>query len=353
MLTPQEVSSRAFTRAPFNGYNMAMVDEFLDELTEDYTALYKENANLKAKMKVMVEKVEEYRETEDNMRAALLSAQRMADSIVKDAEARRSEILSGVEAEVRETTENARKELQSLEERLASGREELARFVRESRAMCEKELAFLDGLTEAPAAAPGTIAKDAIASIEEKVRGAFEAIEERKAAQEKNAAQSRNAAPAAETPSAVPASAAVELDAAAESSETPAVQPDASAEKADGSPDSAEKSTDQPADSPKESADTPQTAADTPETAPDAPETAAESPDPAPVSEEKPAGTPQDAPAGTSAAPEAAAVEKAASPVEPHREKPVAAKRERRKSSGRIQLEELKFKKSDRDEGKK
>ena len=52
MLTPQEVSGRAFSKAAFGGYNMAMVDEFLDELTDDYTALYKENAALKAKLKV-------------------------------------------------------------------------------------------------------------------------------------------------------------------------------------------------------------------------------------------------------------------------------------------------------------
>ena len=49
MLTPQEVSGRAFSKAAFGGYNMAMVDEFLDELTDDYTSLYKENAALQAK----------------------------------------------------------------------------------------------------------------------------------------------------------------------------------------------------------------------------------------------------------------------------------------------------------------
>ena len=62
---PQEVSTHSFAKASFGGYNMAMVDEFLDELTDDYTALYKENAALKAKLKVLVEKVEEYRATED------------------------------------------------------------------------------------------------------------------------------------------------------------------------------------------------------------------------------------------------------------------------------------------------
>ena len=78
MLTPQEVSNHAFAKAVMGGYNMAMVDEFLDELTDDYTSLYKENAALKAKMKVLVDKVEEYRSTEDAMRAALLTAQKMA-----------------------------------------------------------------------------------------------------------------------------------------------------------------------------------------------------------------------------------------------------------------------------------
>ena len=90
MLTPQEVSTHSFSKASFGGYNMAMVDEFLDELTDDYTALYKENAALKAKLKVLGEKVEEYRATEDSMRATLLTAQRMADSIVKEAEQKRN-----------------------------------------------------------------------------------------------------------------------------------------------------------------------------------------------------------------------------------------------------------------------
>lgn len=85
MLTPQEVSNHAFAKAVMGGYNMAMVDEFLDELTDDYTSLYKENAALKAKMKVLVDKVEEYRSTEDAMRAALLTAQKMADSMVAEA----------------------------------------------------------------------------------------------------------------------------------------------------------------------------------------------------------------------------------------------------------------------------
>ena len=99
MLTPQEVSNHAFAKAVMGGYNMAMVDEFLDELTDDYTSLYKENAALKAKMKVLVDKVEEYRSTEDAMRAALLTAQKMADSMVAEAEEKKKSLLENAESE--------------------------------------------------------------------------------------------------------------------------------------------------------------------------------------------------------------------------------------------------------------
>ena len=142
MLTPQEVSTHAFSKAVMGGYNMAMVDEFLDELTDDYTALYKENAALKAKLKVLVEKVEDYRATEDSMRATLLTAQKMADSIVHEAEAKRDEILAQAETSAREKIGQLRQEVEAAEERLHQGQRDLAQFIAASREICEKELKF-------------------------------------------------------------------------------------------------------------------------------------------------------------------------------------------------------------------
>ena len=84
MYTPQEVSEKTFPKSSglSSGYSMTAVDEFLDGLTEDYTALYKDNTTLKAKLKVLAEKVEEYRATEDAMRSTLLAAQKMAAQMV-------------------------------------------------------------------------------------------------------------------------------------------------------------------------------------------------------------------------------------------------------------------------------
>ena len=75
MISPQELQNKKFEKAVFGGYDMAGIDEFLDVLIPDYTALYKENMNLKNKMKVLVDKIEEYRSVDEEMRKALYSAQ--------------------------------------------------------------------------------------------------------------------------------------------------------------------------------------------------------------------------------------------------------------------------------------
>ena len=149
MLTPQEVSERAFQKANFGGYNMAQVDEFLDILTGDYSALYNENAVLKNKMKVLVDKVEEYRSTEEAMRKALMAAQRMADDLVKEAERKKADMLAQVERESRERVAAIEQDIQAEEYRLKQAQQETASFVEKVRALHMQEaeyLAQLEGL---------------------------------------------------------------------------------------------------------------------------------------------------------------------------------------------------------------
>ena len=155
MMTPQEVSEHAFAKASFGGYNMAMVDEFLDLLTEDYTALYKENAVLKSKMKVLVDKVEEYRSTEDAMRKALLTAQRMADEMVAEAEQKRNTMLQSVDAEVRTRRNQLVQEVANEEGRLEAARKATAAYVAKLKELYQHEMDYLRSLDQftAPVAA--------------------------------------------------------------------------------------------------------------------------------------------------------------------------------------------------------
>ena len=94
MFTPQQIDQISFNKATFGGYNMDEVDAFLEPLTEDYVTLYKENALLKSKMRVLVGKLEEYRKNEASMKEAVANAQKTCDQMVLEAQQKCEKMLS-------------------------------------------------------------------------------------------------------------------------------------------------------------------------------------------------------------------------------------------------------------------
>ena len=97
MFTPQEIQEQTFSKAVFGGYDMQQVDDFLEPLTEDYIALYKENSVLKSKMKILVEKLEEYRGQEAAMKKTMAEAQAKCDKMLADAKAQCSAMVQTAE----------------------------------------------------------------------------------------------------------------------------------------------------------------------------------------------------------------------------------------------------------------
>lgn len=178
MLTPQEAESHVFPKSSFGGYNMLQVDTFLDSLIEDYRTLYQENASLKNKMKVLVDKVEEYRATEDAMRMTLHSAQKMADAMIKEGEAQKQaaidQTVAAVEARSQEVRaqmeqeeqavlaqlEQAKTDLANEQARLSAARAATTAYIAQLKDLYTKQIQYIGSLsnltagTPAPAAAP-------------------------------------------------------------------------------------------------------------------------------------------------------------------------------------------------------
>ena len=92
MITPQQIDQISFSQAR-HGYDMEQVDKILEPLTEDYVTLYKENALLKSKMRVLVGKLEEYRKNEANSKDAVESAKRSAERMIQEAEAKCAQMM--------------------------------------------------------------------------------------------------------------------------------------------------------------------------------------------------------------------------------------------------------------------
>ncbi len=148
MLTPQEISGKEFVKAVFGGYDMSAVDDFLETLTADYSALYKENAILKSKIKVLVEKVEEYRTTDDAMRMALLTAQRMSDEITAEAKKKSEEMLKQADNDVRGRQAEMKNKFADEEERLKAIKSETSKYIKASQEILRQHSQFLSKLEE-------------------------------------------------------------------------------------------------------------------------------------------------------------------------------------------------------------
>ncbi len=173
MFTPQEVQSQKFEKAVFGGYDMAAVDEFLEQLTVDYATLYKENAVLKNKLKVLVDSLEEYRSVDDSMRKALLSAQKMASQTVEEAKRDARKIVEEAEGSASARKRAAAAEAEEEERRLREAKRRTAAFLLETKRRYQQQLDALERIPEikvdepaaAPAASPVADAAEEIGNI--------------------------------------------------------------------------------------------------------------------------------------------------------------------------------------------
>lgn len=145
MITAQDIREKTFAKS-FNGYSMSQVDEFLDELAADISAMSKENAALTAKMRVLVEKIEEYRQTEDSMRLALLSAQKMGAQVESEAQKKADEIVAQARETATRLTRHATQGIANEEAKLEEAKKATARFIEHMQLVCEKQLEFYDKL---------------------------------------------------------------------------------------------------------------------------------------------------------------------------------------------------------------
>ena len=156
MFTPQQIDQISFGRSTFGGYDMQQVDEFLEPLTEDYVTLYKENALLKSKMRVLVGKLEEYRKNEASMKEAIINAQNTCDKMIRDAEIKASQMLSGASAAAVAATPDTDAMVAAEDARVEEARKVAAAKIDELQEQLRSCIQALDRIksANAPAQAP-------------------------------------------------------------------------------------------------------------------------------------------------------------------------------------------------------
>ncbi len=113
MVTPNDISERTLSTAP-QGYDIDETNAFLNEIAESYAAVYAENKELYRKLEVLAEKVEEYRDDEETIKEAVITAQKTAATLKKNAKEKSEKIMSDSAASAHRTVLNAKDKAEKL-----------------------------------------------------------------------------------------------------------------------------------------------------------------------------------------------------------------------------------------------
>ena len=94
MITPLDIENKKFSKQMMNGYSVEEVDDFLDDLTADYSKNYKEATELRAKVEELTNSLEHYKSIEATLQNTLVMAQKTADDIKNVAKQQADQIVN-------------------------------------------------------------------------------------------------------------------------------------------------------------------------------------------------------------------------------------------------------------------
>ena len=126
MITSQDIINKNFEKSKMFGYRPDEVDDFLDSVVKTIQELESEKQELQRKIEVLNEKLEEYREDESSLRTALVGAQKLGDSMVKEAHQKADAILKEANFQAEQIVYNARRREESQREGLERSKQKSA-----------------------------------------------------------------------------------------------------------------------------------------------------------------------------------------------------------------------------------
>jgi len=120
MITPLDIENKKFSKQMMNGYNVEEVDEFLDQIMQDYETNYKEVALMKTKVDELNNALNHYKNIESTLQNTLVMAQSTAEEVKNVAKQQADQIIAEAQKEaenlVKNSKEDAEKALEQIEQ---------------------------------------------------------------------------------------------------------------------------------------------------------------------------------------------------------------------------------------------
>ena len=120
MITPLDIENKKFSKQMMNGYNVEEVDEFLDQIMQDYETNYKELALTKSKIDELNNALNHYKNIESTLQNTLVMAQSTAEEVKNVSKQQAEQIVEEAQKEaeniIRNSKEGAAKALEEIEQ---------------------------------------------------------------------------------------------------------------------------------------------------------------------------------------------------------------------------------------------
>ncbi|WP_025641015.1 DivIVA domain-containing protein [Schnuerera ultunensis] len=143
MITPLDIQNKEFKKS-FRGYKESEVDQFLDEIIEDYEKLYKENIELKDKILILDEKIKQYNNLEETLKDTLVVAQSTADEVTRTAREKSEIIIEDAELMAKKIITAANEEVKNIQKEYGNLKKEIFIFKTRFKSFIEAQLISLD-----------------------------------------------------------------------------------------------------------------------------------------------------------------------------------------------------------------
>ena len=144
-LTAMDINNKEFKRG-LRGYSVEEVDEFLDQVVENYEELYKENSRLKESLSRVNEKLEHYEKLEATIQNTLLLAQNAADQAKERSEKQAELIIGNANETAQRILDKAHGDVISINDEYEKVKEEFIKFRAKFRGFMNTQLQTFDEL---------------------------------------------------------------------------------------------------------------------------------------------------------------------------------------------------------------
>lgn len=118
MITPLDIENKKFSKQMMNGYSVEDVDDFLDDLSVDYSKMYKDLSEQKTRIEELEASLSKYKNIEGTLQNTLLMAQSTAEEVKNVAKQQADQIVNEAKASAQESLNQINQELNSRQQQL-------------------------------------------------------------------------------------------------------------------------------------------------------------------------------------------------------------------------------------------